>query len=389
MTWAAPWMLAGGILASAMMVLLHVIAWDRPEPAALPTARFVPEPRAVPAARRQQLSDWLLLLLRVIIVMLIAAAFARPTLVPERTGASRVVLVDLSRAVVDSQAVLDSARSWLSEGDQLIRFGREESTGRGSISGALINGMRAAWASGSIADSSELVLVSPVLREELDAATTAIRDAWPGEVRIVRVAGLPPAGTTYNVEVVPGENVAAAAALSGVGLARPARLTTTPATAGDSSFARAGGVLLEWLRPAGRADSALAMVTRSGTAVGRFSRDSLAGSGLVVARWSDGRAAAAETPLGDGCLRTVRTGVAEGDMVLRAAFLHAMRDLLSPCSTIADPAPAADSIVRQLQQRSSGEDSGQPAAAGIPLAPWLLAGALALALLELRVRIRS
>lgn len=405
MTWLAPWMMAGAAAAAAIAVALHFIAWDFPQPAALPTARFVPDPRDVPAARRRKLVDLALLALRVLTILLIGAAFARPALTPTRSGSARVVLLDRSRAVANPAAAADSARAWSRDGATLVVFDSAarvaaqadtvKTTVRGSLSAALVAAVRVAMATRARPDSSEIVIVSPLLAEELDAATLPIRATWPGAVRVIRVAG-PEAVAVQRARLeargVGDDPVVAGARL--VPIDGKARVVRGAVTAGDSAFATSGGTLIHWplLAPGeGRVDAAL--TSRTSVVVAQFIRpapNQVPPGQDVVLQWSDGAPAASEHPLGDGCVRTIRAGVPEGDAALRPRFLTLLAELAQPCARHAGPAPAQDSTILALERpaRTSGDAARADLASGLPLAPWLFASALLTALVELLARRR-
>ena len=89
MTFLAPWALLAGALAAAGLVVLHLVARQRPAAYALPTARFVPDRRTLVSRASRRSRDLLLLALRVILVLSAAAAFARPVLTPRRVPRTR------------------------------------------------------------------------------------------------------------------------------------------------------------------------------------------------------------------------------------------------------------------------------------------------------------
>jgi len=106
MTWMAPWAWLGlGTL--VLPVLVHLLARDRAPFRRLPTLRFL---EATPAAaiRRTRLRDPFLLLLRLLVLLLAVAAFARPHLpagspaLPSGAAApmTRVILVDASPGMI-------------------------------------------------------------------------------------------------------------------------------------------------------------------------------------------------------------------------------------------------------------------------------------------------
>ena len=88
MTFLAPVFLAAGAAVAGAIVLLHFLARRRPRPAVLPTARFVPDRPARWPSRAPRPTDLLLLALRVLAIVTIAAAFAGPIRAP-RTGSRR------------------------------------------------------------------------------------------------------------------------------------------------------------------------------------------------------------------------------------------------------------------------------------------------------------
>src|SRR3954462_14943259 len=105
MTFLAPWALAAGAVGALGMVLLHLVAWQRPAAYVLPTTRFIPDQRTVVSRAATRPRDVLLLLLRVLTLLAAAAAFARPVLTPVRGTKAVIVLVDQSRSVADSSDV--------------------------------------------------------------------------------------------------------------------------------------------------------------------------------------------------------------------------------------------------------------------------------------------
>ena len=86
----------------------------------------------------------------------------------------------------DALFAFDSAAHDLRGDPRVLSFRSGTSIGvpsRGSLSAALAAAMRAASSLRGDADSVELVLISPFAAEEFDAATSAIRAAWPGRIR--------------------------------------------------------------------------------------------------------------------------------------------------------------------------------------------------------------
>ena len=200
MSWLIPSALGLAAAAIVATIALHFIARSRPIAEPLPTARFVPRRPIEARTRSFALSDVLLLLLRAAALAAIGVAVAGPMFA--RSGrVRRVFVVDRSRAVANLDEVRDSVRRLAASTDMLIEFdsaaSRSASIGaldttrrspaRGSLSAALAAATRAGVVESATADSVELVLVSPLVREEIDDATARIRGAWPGRIRVVQV----------------------------------------------------------------------------------------------------------------------------------------------------------------------------------------------------------
>ena len=208
MTFLAPWALAIGGLAVAGAVLLHLVARQRPAAYVLPTTRFIPDRRTLVSRVATRPRDLLLLALRLVLLLSAAAAFARPVLAPSRGARARLIVLDRSESVEASRAGIERARALLADGvptrlivldssatyladaaRALDSLARDSSHANrlASLSGALVAARRAGPLLGADADSVELVLVSPVRREQLDAATDSVRAEWPGRFTVVRV----------------------------------------------------------------------------------------------------------------------------------------------------------------------------------------------------------
>lgn len=361
MTLAAPWALLASGVAAAVVVALHLLAWRRPSPTPLPTARFAP-PSAVRAVSRDlRLSDVALLLVRVAVLLLAGLALARPAWTPRRTGTARVFVLDASRRVASVRDVADSARArsvgadatvWVRV-DSVARVLADTSIGaradvRGSLGPGLVAGIREATRLAKSHESVELVVISPFASESWDASMEPLRARWPGAVSAVRVAALQAApgdssgsqSATARILTPSNDPVGAAFALVVDTTTRTLRVIRTLPSAEDSAWARNGGVVVAWpnvARPnVARPDSAAtieAMIAGDRTVIGRFTREPVnVASGRTIARWGDGAAAAQEVALGRGCVRTVGIGVpASGDAVLRPAFLAFVRQLATPC----------------------------------------------------------
>lgn len=438
MTLLAPWWLVAGAGAALAVVALHLIARHVLPPTPLPTARFIPVHPARASARALRPTDPLLLVLRVLIVLLIALALAGPVAAPARVPVARVILLDRSRAAARAGAALDDSVAALArDGDLVVAFdsaaapplavhgrwrGASPATrAAGSISTALVAGQRAALALRARADSVAMVLVSPVAREELDAATPGIRALWPGRIRLVGAEpsrGRDSSGTAAPLEhgaapaldvrpAATGDDpVSAAARLFALQRAdAPARVVRGAATAADSAWARRGHVLVLWpaagppprWRTRDVADTVGALAAPGALLVSPFVRRwQPAGGGRitrVVARWGDGAPAAVERALAMGCVREVGVMLPRAsDLAIRPAFARFLAALAAPCGGATDLRPADDAARSMLAGRGGPTPTALLATLPLrdaPLVPWLLGAALALVLPEMLVRRRA
>jgi hypothetical protein len=409
-SWLIPTALTVAAIGAIATIALHFIARSRPVAEPLPTARFIPD-RAIHARTRSiALSDILLMILRLAAVLLLGFAVAGPVFAAGGR-VSRIVVADRSRSVADIDAVRDSARVYLRQGDQLIAFDSSASLARtttpdsiiatrarGSLSAALSAATRAGVRAAATVDSAEVVIISPFTTDEVDAATLRIRSAWPGRIRVVHVAAVAAAENRARVDVRSAPNDAVAAGLSLLPqLAAPVRVVRGRTTPDDSAWARAGNVLVHW--PASDADAnwplrasidAVGGVTAGGaTLVGRFPRLWTL-TGNAVARWADGQPAAVEQASGRGCIRDVAMLIDESsDLTLRAAFRSLAYELLAPCEPRRVGSPLDSATMATIA-------GGGPLAATTTLrdkateksrwTPWLLVAAALALIAELSVR---
>ena len=411
MTFLAPWALAIGVFASAGMVVLHLIAMQRPTAYMLPTTRFIPDQRTLVSRAVTRPRDLMLLVLRVALLLCASAAFARPVWSPSRGAIARVVLLDRSRAVANVAEGVAKARALVSDGapatiivfdsvprvlmapawDSLAGAPRSEVTG--SLSAALVAARLASAVLAERADSVQLIVVSPVAASELDAATARLRSQWPGAIRVERVALRSDSSTTWRLHrALPaadplGPAMASAPVTPGI----VTRVVRGAPSAADSTFARDGGTVVRWDSAAAARPQAEGLSAGGDVIVAALGRTPVSVRGRAVARWADGTAAATEAPLGQGCMRDV--GIAmpvAGDIALHPPFQRIARALLTPCGVwpaerLADSAAVAGLTGATRNAASASllrTDDRRPS----PLAKWLLAVALLCAIAELVVR---
>ena len=422
MTFLAPAFLyiAAGVALGA--IGLHFIVTRQPLSSLLPTVRFMP-PSAVRVTTVAPPEDLRLLALRVLLALVIGAAFARPVVLPKHRPIARVVIADVSRAVGDIATVRDSARALLAPGDILVVFdstagvvrrgtadsvSRLERSGRdGRLSPALIAALRAATELRASADSLDVALVSPLRTSEIDGATLAIRTLWPGRLHLVRIAGradslAPPPG--FSVRASSDDPVALAATIGGRQSSdTAARIVRDRGTEADSLWAASGQrTLVRW--PVNEAptgwiarsplDTIGAVVAGESPLVypleRRWRLDPAAPPARVVARWVDGEPAAVERRAGQGCIRDIAVAAPiRGDVMLRPTFARFLAALVAPCQAAGGGPGLGASELAALAGRgplAATRTIPAPDAVATPLVPWLLAVALVLALLELLVR---
>ena len=404
MSFLAPLWFAAAAAAVLGVVALHLITTQRPPPAALPTARFVPQGDARASSRAARPTDLLLLLLRCLALLLLGTAFAGPVTHSRGSSLARVIVVDRSRgALADAR---DSAAALVKDGDavvlldsaaSIVQRGAADSVralasvrARGSLSAALVGARRAARDLARTADSVELVIISPLNSDEIDAASAEAASRWPGRTRLVRTAAAPRVRAAITLLSNEPDDalrpaIAALSARDG-GSAGPGavRVLRAPPAAVDSAAARAGAAVVYWPRIGAAAPVAQGLWAGNATLVAPLARWAVpqptTGS-RVVARWADGAPAAVESPLGRGCVRTISVGLpVAGDITLQPAFASLAQSLLAPCEGANSAAPASDSVAKLFARsgaaataaalRSTDERS--------PLAPWLLAAALLL-----------
>ena len=437
MVFLAPlfWYAALGVAAG--VVALHALATRRPRATVLPTARFAPE-RAVPAAAAaRRLHDLAVLAVRIACVLAAGAALARPIIVVSaRRPVVRIVAVDRAGPEERWPAARDSARALFRPGDVLIEADSAVKLGvlgdldrttrsgsaragqhRGLLSAVLVTALRAASQVGYRADSIELVIISPFLDRERDAATASLRARWPGRIHLVRVPvtidrGI--AAPTIDVRAAPDDPLRAALRDRAASGRNGLRLVRDTLTTADLAWAAATGhVLVSWprtgrpmrTRSRDRPDTVGAVVAGSDALVlapfarrWEFAADSLVGA-VVLARWVDGQPVAAQWAAstvpgapGSGCVRSIAIDVPRaGDLVLRPEFARLVDVLTAPCGGLvgAPLSLAALDTLAGTDRLARGSTFPRPADAASPLAPWLFAAAAAFLFVESRFRRRT
>ena len=383
MSFLAPGFLIAAGLAALAVVGLHFLSTRDARVETFPTTRFVPDTSSRATATTLQLTDVWILLLRAFLVLLLGAALARPVLTPSHRTLARVVAVDVSRAVgqpaefardasrhlsgADVVILFDSAARVVQHGaaDSLRALPRTSLSGapRGSLSAAFVAALREAARLSDHADSVELIIASPFVAEEADAAPLRLRGLWPGRITTLPVAASAATDKPHDsirivwADSLPGEHWIAKA---------------TPDTV---SGVRAGDAVL--VHP---------FIRRWQAATPARAR------ARVYARWADGEPAALEMANGAGCMRTVGFALPpEGDALLRPDFQRFVANLSQPCGEPRDVTPLSAGFLRSL--RGTGPlapaDEIAPRIERVtPLMLWLFAFVGLLGLIESLVRDR-
>lgn len=412
MTVLAPLYLGLGAVVAAAVVALHFLARQRPRPAVLPTARFVPDMPVRWPSRSSRPTDWLLLALRVLGVLLVTLAFAQPVVHPDRALSRRIVLVDRSRHVADVAEVRDSVRAVVREGDVAVLF---DTTGQvvttaadvmdslsrhgaeASLSAALVVARQAAARMREDADSLELVIVSPFAATAWDDATMMMRRAWNGRARLVAVGRVAGDTTVRRIEVrAPRADAVHAALRTAMSSVRSpdVRVIRAEATAEDSVWARtAQRVLVVWPEDSARATGQALVRGDVVLAAPLVRRAHRVNGGHVLVRWADGAPAVVERPLGDGCLRTVGFDFPRrGDVPLRESAYRLARALTAPCLEWQAAPALAEARLDSLRGRGRLLSTTDLQRAGAPeerMVPWLIVLAMVVLMAEWLLRNRE
>lgn len=375
MSFLAPGFLAAAGAAAFGVVLLHFIVTRRPRSLPFPTARFVPEIPIEARTRAIRFADLALLLVRVLVIMLVGAALARPVFAPRRERIVRIIVADVSGSVASRTEAVDSVRAVYRAGDSIIAFDTvaariaspdslprmQRVTVPGSLSAALVAALQMAPVVRTGADSLELVVISPLADAEYDRATRSIRALWPGRARLLRVAAARESGEQPIISL----------AVSG---SRPA--FAVPRNRIDT----VGGVILD-------RHVMIAPFERRW----RFIPDSLARA-HVVGRWVDGEPAVVERDSGATCVRSALVQVdSSGDMLLRPDVMRYRASLLAPCRSATStaaviPGASAPAMLAGEGQLASATLFPRPAESDSPLSRWLVVIAIVLAVIDMIAR---
>lgn len=211
LVFSAPAFLIVGALLTTVPVALHMLARTPPERRPLPTARFLTVDRRT-RLRLRPPADRVLLALRVLFLLLLAAAFAQPEWRPERAGSAVVVLLDAGSAMTgDWENAVAAAAARVADGGSIVVFDttariypQPDAATLDSIRTAgptaaptryvaALRGLRAA-AAALPAESASAVLVTRPRWDAWSPALPFLREtAWPAAIELV-AAGSPASG---------------------------------------------------------------------------------------------------------------------------------------------------------------------------------------------------
>lgn len=230
LTFALPGFLLAGALAMLLPLALHLIRRRPPVRAPLPTARFlVEDPRN--AVRVSRPTDLRLLALRMLLLLLLGLALARPAWIPAPRGTSTVVLLDRGAAMRGDgwRAAVGEARRDLLGADgqargELVMFDTAAvRVPRHRVTPALFDSLLASAPSDHPADYAAALRAIPASARELRGAdsvrvrmVSALADAgwtpglaplrraaWPGTLELARVPLARPAADSADAGAAP------------------------------------------------------------------------------------------------------------------------------------------------------------------------------------------
>ena len=415
-----PWFLAPGVLAAAVVTALHFLARSPVRRAPLPTLRFLSPAQHTAVRMRRRPHDLLLLALRVLFALSLAAAFAGPVWTATAVDRGRILLLDRGAGMTGAwNAAVDSVAARLG-GDPLmvIVFDTVAVVAlRGEVDVAWINELRntgpsdieshyriafhalAREAGRVAADTYEAILVTVPRWSAWRDGTSSVRAAaWPGRLDVVvpgpvgsplgsglpsaeparadssdRAAEPPPAirvlaqpgSALFDAVEVLGMTAVTDSAESGVvrivgaNGSTPSGWQFVPDTAAvDDVLVFVGG----WTVTAPRAGALVAAHNAGAAGTG-----DAASTGNGIAAWRDGALAGAVTGA-DACTITTAFDPDDDGLTLSPYYPELIRHLVSGCAagrTSIAGAPLDSGAVRTLR----GTGDAFVRAADLPIPP--------------------
>jgi hypothetical protein len=369
-----PWFLAPGVLAAVIVTALHFLVRSPVRRAPLPTLRFLSPAQHTSVRLRRRPHDLLLLALRVLFALSLAAAFARPVWTASTLDRVRILLLDRGAGMAGAwNAALDSVSARLDDGPlMVIAFDTVSVMApRGQVEVAWLDELREAGPSaaesdyrialhalareaGSLAaDAYEAALVTVPRWSAWREGTASIRAAaWPGRLEVVvpgQVASVGELPVPPRVLAQPGSALFDAVEALGMtavtDTATAAVRISGPDSAGRSATsgwefvpdtAAAADVVVfagGWTAPAPRA-GALERGTMVGTAGAAEPpvRSGTAAAGGAIAAWRDGALAAVAT--GDApCTITTAFDPDHNALTTSPGYPELIRHLVLGCAS--------------------------------------------------------
>jgi hypothetical protein len=196
----APGFLLAGAAAALVPLVLHMLARTPPERRPLPTARFLTPDRRTRLRLRAPAQRWLLAL-RMLLLVVLGAAFARPEWRPAREGHQLIVLLDAGPAMTPAwDAAVDAAAARLASyggGGSVVVFDSTAAIFR-SPTAALFDSLRGAPPTGAEAEYLAALRGLRAAASALDADSVMAAlitrprwGAWSPAVPPVRAAAWP------------------------------------------------------------------------------------------------------------------------------------------------------------------------------------------------------
>ena len=403
MTWLLPWALGAGALGLLGVLAAHMLSRQQPRALALATARFLPSGMLEATTVQKVPTDRWWMLLRMLILALLAIGVATPMLTPSQVPTRTVLLLDRSLPL-DAQraatAILTPADVMVAyDTTAMLRFGAEL-PGSPSRDAHLSAGLaKLARVRDSLAKGTaqfRIVLASRFSSRTLDPVTQALRAMIPDSISVLPIAVQPDTAIArgrITVHAAGDDPIAATALLLGDSVA-PAGMVIqrgVALTAADTSAARNGATVVWWpARTVPGSPALQALTVGVSTWIAPMARDTASGpvTGRPIGWWADAAVAARADSIGTGCLIGVRAALpSAGDQTLSLAAQAWLASLVTSCDRdrsgvhlppawLSPPPRVADTPISQTIVTSAQ-------------APWFIGAALALAFVELFLRLRK
>lgn len=403
MMWLAPWALGAGALGWVGVLAAHLLSRQRPRALALATARFLPVGMLEATTIQRVPMDRWWMLLRLLILALLAMGVAQPIVIGSRVPTRTVLLLDRTLPADVQRAVLAA----LSPTDAVIAFDTGSVVSAptavasgvsvsASVSAGLARVIRVRDSLSAGATQLRVAIASTFAPHIFDPASESLRAMIPDSITplpiAIRADTLRPRGAII-VRADIDDPVAATATLLGDSVVpantiieRGATLTTA-----DSTAARDGATVLWWPAALAPDDARLEAVTvGSRTWIAPMGRDTATArsSAHAIGWWADGHVAVTSESVGSGCVLTMRAALPDaGDQTLSLSAQAWLADVLASCEKprVMLNAPPAW-LVAPTRTVAPGDVRATQVST---LAPWLVGAGLALAALELLLRLRT